>query len=57
MTRKDFEAIAEVLRQHNLNGIGKQYIEDVIKDLTVVLAVTNKNFDRERFIAACGGIT
>lgn len=51
MTRKDFVLIANVLRDHVLE---KGSAEDVTRALANELRVTNPNFDKQRFLAACG---
>ncbi len=55
MTRKDFELIAEVIR--NARG-SSQEAEAVLDSITYrfvgALASTNPNFDREKFISKCG---
>lgn len=58
MTRKDFELIAKVF--HELNADFNNGGEDTIslalvaEELTRALATTNPNFDRARFLKACG---
>ena len=57
MTRKDFELIANALRiarqanQQPAHGLG---IDDAAFILARDLATTNPNFDRARFLKACG---
>lgn len=57
MTRKDFQLIADVLKGLSLNWGG--HLNDasharVVEDFADKLASTNPNFDRARFLRACG---
>lgn len=47
MTRKDFQLIADVLAKTNAPA-------DVILSMAAALAGTNRLFDRQKFLAACG---
>lgn len=57
MTKKDFELIAGTLRA---SRPGEGYARNLLQWNLIVqrfaeaLCATNLNFDRERFIAACG---
>ena len=56
MTRKDFQAIASIIRTHKLappTG-GKVVIDFLIDDLAEYFKVANGSFDKERFLRACG---
>jgi hypothetical protein len=48
MTRKDFELIARVLK-------ARQASAELIRDFAEELRATNKQFNRDKFIRACGG--
>jgi hypothetical protein len=53
MTRKDYELIAGVLA--NLNEMVDDYVLEAIAEVFAdSLAGTNANFNRDRFITACG---
>jgi len=62
MTKKDFELIAESLRE-SFNDL-KQFdlrdevvheaFEHIVNNLALALSVTNPKFDQARFIKACG---
>ena len=54
MTRKDFELIAAVIKAH------RTYEDDgpvnqLASDMAEALRATNKQFNRDKFIRACGG--
>jgi hypothetical protein len=56
MTRKDFEAIAQIvadLREASANH-GKGYADFMSYRLAAYLAKCNPRFDRRRFLTACG---
>jgi hypothetical protein len=53
MSKKDFEMIARVLREHpHAAGAGRIRLA---RAFAAELAATSPRFDRERFIAACMG--
>jgi hypothetical protein len=58
VTRKHFEVIAAVI--NNYTGIPNQHVspdavlEQVARDLAREFKTFNPNFDRARFLAACG---
>lgn len=57
MTRKHFEAIARVVRvngEFHTNEHAKDLHKDIAQGLASVFANFNPNFDRARFLAACG---
>lgn len=55
MTRKDFKAIAEVLRKYHTSGsIDKSVLRELINELCVHFRQSNDTFDKGRFIRACG---
>ena len=59
MTRKDFELIASILAASKPDSDGNSYDEKKQWELTVnefadCLPSSNANFDRERFLKACG---
>ncbi len=59
MTRKDYVLIAEAIKRANENWEGfapeaALAIEGLAKSLSVQLVIDNPNFDRARFLEACG---
>ncbi len=52
MSKKHFELIARVLKDYGLS-----HPRILITKMADALAETNPNFDRDRFISACGGIS
>lgn len=63
MTKKDFELIANAMRQsrmHWIKGVAadfdsfRQGIDGAASELAHALAATNPRFDRARFLEACG---
>lgn len=51
MTRKHFEAIAAILAFNISNPITRQTVSE---ELASYFATVNPNFDRSRFLKACG---
>jgi hypothetical protein len=58
MTRKDFQLIADVLKpwitRDGTPGVEDALCASIARDFADKLASTNPNFDRERFLRACG---
>ena len=61
MTRKQFEAIAQAFREiegdydiQACNDVSAGIIKYLAESIADVCADNNPNFDRERFIKACG---
>lgn len=57
MTRKHFEAIASDIRHsyENADGDAERFaVRSVAAKLSVTFSIFNPNFDRARFLAACG---
>jgi hypothetical protein len=55
MTRKDYELIANVIKQFPRLDYGvASVLEELAEDLSVALSNENPRFDRARFIKACG---
>jgi hypothetical protein len=58
MTRKDFELIADVLRDcreaYLDSGADPHSIDTVAECFAIRLPATNPRFNRERFLTACG---
>jgi hypothetical protein len=53
MTRKDFELIARVIK--NSDEVADDMTREAIASIfTAELVATNPNFDRARFLKACG---
>lgn len=55
MTRKDFQLIADCVKDAIPNG-DRNSIHLVALNLANRLHTTNPNFDRSRFMAACGTV-
>jgi hypothetical protein len=53
MTKQDFELIARILRTHR-DDFGRKRLERVAQDFADDLQGTNPQFDRARFLKACG---
>ena len=56
MTRKDFVLIARTIRNSS-EIIDETALEALAENFAEELAETNPNFDRDRFLKACGVIT
>jgi hypothetical protein len=57
MTRKDFQLIADAVKRLQVfsnSGSDEISLGLVAKELADALATTNPNFDRARFLTACG---
>lgn len=54
MTRKDFELIAKVLKGSENRIIDDLALEGLAETFADYLTDTNPNFDRARFLTACG---
>ena len=54
MTRKDFQLIADVLVDVTGPVISSESRNQIAKALASALRSTNPNFNRDRFLAACG---
>jgi len=58
MTRKDFQLIADVLKpwitRDGTPGVEDALCASIARDFADKLASTNPNFDRARFLSACG---
>lgn len=57
MTRKDFEAIAAIIAEQNTGepgSVSTVAMSYLANDLADYLETRNPNFDRARFIRACG---
>jgi len=51
MTRKDFEAIAQIIAEVPEQGAGPEWLASAF---AAFCAGTNSRFDRDRFVRACG---
>lgn len=55
MTKKHYLIISEILRHHYQNGdINDSGMYEITTGLVYEFAKDNKNFDRSRFLQACG---
>jgi hypothetical protein len=57
MTKKHYEAIARIIKFYHLLELGygkSHYSQKIAETLSLEFAQDNKNFDRERFLTACG---
>lgn len=58
MTRKDYEAVADILRQAGNDAMGGYTAQGVVVQITQQFAelarADNPRFDRARFMDACG---
>lgn len=54
MTKKHYEAIAAAFRAYIATNTGANIARPIAKDLADYFATDNKNFDRTRFLQACG---
>ena len=58
MTKKHFETIAAIIRRLSTIAVpdesGQGMLSAVAVDLADYFATVNPNFDRERFLKACG---
>lgn len=53
MTRKEFEAIAEIISGYQNAMIDNFWWEDLVNDFANYFAGNNPNFNREKFTKAC----
>lgn len=56
MTRRDFVLIARVIRNSS-EVIDEMALEALAENFADELAGTNPNFDRDRFLSACLGVS
>ena len=61
MTRKDYEKIAAIIKNHAPNGDNSMFdagfdmaVTNIANDLAAMMAQDNPRFDRARFLKACG---
>lgn len=54
MTRKDFKAIADVIRTYNLTTHDSLDLYNLTNDLAKYFKQANPTFDRSRFMRAAG---
>lgn len=54
MTRKDFNAIAEIIRKYTLVGADLLDLHLMTNELATYFKKANPSFDRGKFIKACG---
>jgi hypothetical protein len=54
MTKKDFELIASVLNTYLHRRDDNGWETDIVRDMANALRATNKQFNRDKFVRACG---
>lgn len=54
MTRKDFRAIAEIIRKYNLTTHDSLDLYKLTQELATYFKQANPTFDRSRFMRAAG---
>jgi hypothetical protein len=54
MTRKDFELIAATLKTHREYADDRNAVDALSEDFATRLMATNAQFDRAKFLRACG---
>lgn len=57
MTKKDYEAIAEIIKNNSNDKLeceSRATATAIAVNLACYMATTNPSFDREHFLAACG---
>jgi len=54
MSRKHFVAIAAAIQAQRLDPAMDKSLDALARDLAGTLASTNSNFNRSRFLTACG---
>lgn len=58
--KKDYKAIAEILKEnlhteyYGYTGYASGLADSICKEFADYLAIKNPNFDREKFLMACG---
>lgn len=60
MTRKHFILLASILKRYNQcettksNLLAKQGLQELTEDISAICESENPQFDREKFLKACG---
>jgi hypothetical protein len=54
MTRKDYETIARILKEHRDSDGNREILNDIAKELAAVFVEDNPRFLPHRFFVACG---
>jgi len=56
MSRKDFQAIADILKKEmpHIEITGRGGLENISRSLATYFKSQNERFDREKFLDACG---
>jgi len=54
MTRKDYVKFAAMFKNQKAYGVNAQAADSIALRMAVILAEDNPNFDRDRFLTACG---
>jgi len=53
MTRKDYVAVAEILKGYQMAMIDGFWYEDLVNDFSIMFAEDNPNFKEDKFKEAC----
>jgi hypothetical protein len=56
MTRKDYVAVADILSGYSNAMIDNFWWEDLVNDFALMFAEDNPNFNRKKFLEACGNL-
>jgi hypothetical protein len=54
MTRKDYVAVADILAGYSQAMIDNFWWEDLVNDFSLLFEKDNPNFNRKKFLEACG---
>ena len=54
LTKKNYKAIADIIKEHEYLGFDYYDLGNLISDLASYFKVDNPNFDRKKFLDACG---
>jgi hypothetical protein len=55
LSRKHYNAVAEIIKKHMVTPTDAYYIRPLAEDLADLFQADNpQHFDRRRFLAACG---
>lgn len=54
MTRKDYVKVSDILAGYSQAMIDNFWWEDLVNDFALMFAEDNPNFNRKKFLEACG---